>query len=230
MDYRDNDYDRMDSRYSGNRNLYCDLCFRRCRGVYHVIEKGDTLYSLGKRYHVSVSDLMRANPYVNVYNLRIGEELCIPVRPQPRMENMNEENWNSYPSESQTGTAMPDDNNRMMQGNTMMPDNNSRMMPEDTAMPGSRGWQMDAGGQESRGLQWNTGMSDSGNMRENNEMSDMRDRQDMEEKFVEEEEVKAEGGSAARNQFSENDSLKDVLGRMGLSMSDFMECLSKKMD
>ena len=55
-----------------------------CRGMVHVIEKGDTLYRLGKRYHVSVGQLMFANPFVNVYNLQIGDELCIPISIQPR--------------------------------------------------------------------------------------------------------------------------------------------------
>ena len=55
-----------------------------CRGMVHVIEKGDTLYQLGKRYHVSVGQLMFANPFVNVYNLQIGDELCIPISIQPR--------------------------------------------------------------------------------------------------------------------------------------------------
>ena len=54
-----------------------------CRGVVHVIAKGDTLYSLGKRYHVSVGQLMFANPFVDVYNLQIGDELCVPVSPRP---------------------------------------------------------------------------------------------------------------------------------------------------
>lgn len=49
-----------------------------CRGLIHVIRQGDTLYKLGKQYHVSVSSLMYANPYVNVYNLQVGDELCIP--------------------------------------------------------------------------------------------------------------------------------------------------------
>ena len=40
---------------------------KTCRfGFIHVIEQGDTLYKLGKRYGV------------NVYNLQIGDELCIP--------------------------------------------------------------------------------------------------------------------------------------------------------
>lgn len=55
-----------------------------CRGLIHVIQRGDTLYLLGKRYHVPVSSIMYANPYVNIYNLQIGDELCIPVGPQPR--------------------------------------------------------------------------------------------------------------------------------------------------
>lgn len=55
-----------------------------CRGMIHVIENGDTLYLLGKRYNVSVSSIMFANPYVNVYNLQVGDELCIPVGTQTR--------------------------------------------------------------------------------------------------------------------------------------------------
>lgn len=62
-----------------------------CRGIIHVIEKGDTLYKLGQRYHVSVSRIMYANPYVNIYNLQVGDELCIPVGQQPREEMEMEE-------------------------------------------------------------------------------------------------------------------------------------------
>lgn len=66
---------------------------RPCRGIVHVVEQGDTLYNLGKRYHVSVAQIMFANPYVDVYNLQIGAELCIPVSIQPReRENQGEMN------------------------------------------------------------------------------------------------------------------------------------------
>lgn len=160
MDYQNNESNRAGGRYSGNQQLYCDLCFRRCRGLYHVIEQGDTLYSLGKRYHVSVSDLIRANPYVNVYNLRIGEELCIPVRPpKPQPRTNEEEDWMDQMRER-----------REEQGEII------------------------------------------------------EQRQEMEEAYVEEEELKES------NQFSENDSIKDVLDKTGLSMSDFMKFLSQKMD
>lgn len=52
---------------------------RECNGVVHVIEKGDTLYKLSRMYGVRLIDLMRENPFLNVYNLQIGDEICIPV-------------------------------------------------------------------------------------------------------------------------------------------------------
>ena len=51
----------------------------QCRGIYYVVQEGDTLYSIGKRYHVSVRDLIFANPYAEIYNLPVGVELCIPT-------------------------------------------------------------------------------------------------------------------------------------------------------
>lgn len=69
----------MNQRNRNNGNIYCDRCFDRCRGTLHVIESGDTLYNLGRKYQVTISDIMRSNPYVNVYNLQLGEELCIPI-------------------------------------------------------------------------------------------------------------------------------------------------------
>lgn len=74
-----------------NRDIYCDRCFSRCRGILHIVESGDTLYHLGRRYQVSVSDIMRANPYVNVYNLQLGDELCIPMLGGQPNFNLEEE-------------------------------------------------------------------------------------------------------------------------------------------
>ena len=52
---------------------------KTCRfGFIHVIEQGDTLYKLGKRYGVTVSDIMFDNPCLNLYYLQIVDELCIP--------------------------------------------------------------------------------------------------------------------------------------------------------
>lgn len=48
-----------------------------CVDVYQV-QAGDTLYSIGRRYNVSVGLLMKANMIDNPYDLRIGLKLCIP--------------------------------------------------------------------------------------------------------------------------------------------------------
>lgn len=62
--------------------------FDYCEGKVHVIREGDSLYKISKMYEVPLALIMRANPYVDVYNLKVGEEVCIPVvmeRPQPPM-------------------------------------------------------------------------------------------------------------------------------------------------
>lgn len=62
-----------------NRTGNICMC-RKCDGIVHTIRRGDTLYLLSRQYNVSVNDIMNANRNVNIYNLRIGEQLCIPVR------------------------------------------------------------------------------------------------------------------------------------------------------
>lgn len=53
-----------------------------CNGMVHVIRPGETLYQLSRKYRVPLALLLRANPYVDVYNLQEGQEICIPmVRP-----------------------------------------------------------------------------------------------------------------------------------------------------
>ena len=50
-----------------------------CNGHMHMIKKGDTLYALSRRYHVPLEVMLRANPYVDVYNLQPGQEICSRV-------------------------------------------------------------------------------------------------------------------------------------------------------
>lgn len=51
----------------------------RCHGMVHKVVAGDTLYKLSKMYGVRLIDIMKENPYVNVYNLQVGDEICIPT-------------------------------------------------------------------------------------------------------------------------------------------------------
>ena len=80
-----------------------------CRGLVHVIQKGDTLYELGKQYHVSVTQLMFANPFVDVYNLQIGDELCIPATIQPRQaEDLSQGRQVQMPAGRGEGSQLPE--------------------------------------------------------------------------------------------------------------------------
>lgn len=53
--------------------------FEYCEGKVHVISEGDSLYSISRLYNIPLALIMRANPYVDVYNLQVGTEVCIPV-------------------------------------------------------------------------------------------------------------------------------------------------------
>jgi len=44
----------------------------------YVIKKGDTFYNLAQKHKISINDLVMANPYVNPYNLSVGQTICIP--------------------------------------------------------------------------------------------------------------------------------------------------------
>ncbi len=67
-----------------NNNMNNNM--EKCNGYIHVIKSGDTLYKLAKEYDVRLMDIMRMNPYVNVYNLQVGDEICIPMNVTPMEE------------------------------------------------------------------------------------------------------------------------------------------------
>ena len=66
-------------------DMFGNICTcRKCNGIVHTIKKGDTLYQLSRYYNVTINEIMRANANVNVYNLQIGDQICIPTRrPMP---------------------------------------------------------------------------------------------------------------------------------------------------
>ncbi|WMJ87903.1 lytic transglycosylase [Anaerocolumna sp. MB42-C2] len=47
--------------------------------MIYNIKQGDTLYNISRTYNVPLALILRANPYVDIYNLQVGDELCIPV-------------------------------------------------------------------------------------------------------------------------------------------------------
>ncbi|MDD5936160.1 MAG: LysM peptidoglycan-binding domain-containing protein [Clostridiales bacterium] len=53
--------------------------YQNCNGIIYVIKPGDTLYKISQRYGIPTAKLLRANPNMNIYNLRIGDKICIPT-------------------------------------------------------------------------------------------------------------------------------------------------------
>ena len=114
-----------------------------CTGIIHVVKEGDTLYKIGKMHGVSVSALMYANPYVNIYNLQGGDELCVPVYnmswnggKEPRTganagqpQNMQSGGTMQQPQNMQSGETMQQPQN--MQGGGTMQRPQSRVMAEE---------------------------------------------------------------------------------------------------
>lgn len=67
-----------------------------CSGLIHTVCSGDSLYMISKKYHISLDDLIKANPNLDPYNLRVGMKLCVPVprhTPAAPMDEMMPENY-----------------------------------------------------------------------------------------------------------------------------------------
>lgn len=119
-----------------------------CTGIIHVVKEGDTLYKIGKMHGVSVSALMYANPYVNIYNLQVGDELCVPVYnmswnggKEPRTganagqpQNMQSGGTMQQPQNMQSGETMQRPQSRVMAEEAV----EEQESPEIMRMQGSR--------------------------------------------------------------------------------------------
>ena len=54
-----------------------------CSGFFYTIRPGDTLFELAQRFGTTVSAIVAANPGIDPMRLVPGEQICIPVQPQP---------------------------------------------------------------------------------------------------------------------------------------------------
>ncbi|HAQ41922.1 MAG TPA: hypothetical protein DCM73_14565 [Clostridiales bacterium] len=50
-------------------------------GAYYIIREGESFYSLAQRYGLPLNLLLEANPEANPYDLKVGQEICIPNVP-----------------------------------------------------------------------------------------------------------------------------------------------------
>jgi len=50
-------------------------------GAYYIIKEGDSFYNIAQRYSLPLNILLEANPEANPYDLKVGQEICIPNVP-----------------------------------------------------------------------------------------------------------------------------------------------------
>lgn len=127
--------------------------YEYCDGITHTIKKGDTLYEISREHKVPLSMLLRANPYVDVFNLQVGDTICVPTKkplekafltPRPSRRNVTgntdqeavmpqcnatamSQQANAADTTDRNVTAMPRDENE-----SDMPDRNAVAMPRNT--------------------------------------------------------------------------------------------------
>lgn len=83
-----------------------------CRGEKHVVKEGDTLYQISRMHQVPLHLILRANPGVDVYNLQVGEEICVPdskMHSRPQMPGRPRPEMPSQPENPEPPvSSMPD--------------------------------------------------------------------------------------------------------------------------
>ncbi|HCC69854.1 MAG TPA: hypothetical protein DEQ09_01675, partial [Bacteroidales bacterium] len=60
---------------------------------YHILQKGESVYSLSRKYDVPEEQIIEANPEINIFDLHVGAEMAIPrklFREQPQFFKTDE--------------------------------------------------------------------------------------------------------------------------------------------
>ncbi|MCS7265291.1 MAG: BON domain-containing protein [Armatimonadetes bacterium] len=52
------------------------------RWQWHIVQKGETLYSLARQYRTTVKDIVRLNGWQSAKPLKVGEKIKVPIQPQ----------------------------------------------------------------------------------------------------------------------------------------------------
>lgn len=53
-------------------------------GIHYTIRTGDSLYSVSRRYNISIAAISRENPLIDIFNLKTGDEIILPVNFQTK--------------------------------------------------------------------------------------------------------------------------------------------------
>lgn len=216
----------------GNENHErCNMNKRYCNGMVHVIKQGETLYQLSRRYRVPLALILRANPYVDVYNLQVGQEICIPVvRPFNGMVCMpiQQRNDGNPRMMDNRQRQMPDGNEQEMAG--QMPSEESQAEME--GMPQQMPQQMPQGGMNQQMPQQGGMMPQSGMAPQPNDMVAQSSQPWPEESpcpcqsqadVYEQNEDRHEDDEVEVYITSGNRSLGDILQEYDVDLDDFVE-------
>ncbi len=216
----------------GNENHErCNMNKRYCNGMVHVIKQGETLYQLSRRYRVPLALILRANPYVDVYNLQVGQEICIPVvRPFNGMVCMpiQQRNDGNPRMMDNRQRQMPDGNEQEMAG--QMPSEESQAEME--GMPQQMPQQMPQGGMNQQMPQQGGMMPQSGMAPQPNDMVAQSSQPWPEESpcpcqsqadVYEQNEDRHEDDEVEVYITSGNRSLGDILKEYDVDLDDFVE-------
>ena len=57
-------------------------------GVYHEVQRGDTIWKISKLYDVDVKDIVRANRLPDATKINVGQKLFIPNYEEPKERNV----------------------------------------------------------------------------------------------------------------------------------------------
>ena len=148
--------------------------YEYCDGMTHTVKQGETLYSLSRQYNVPLAIILRANPYIDVYNLKIGDTICVPVKRQGQGNGCQGMVCGGMAVMPRAG-GQDEDTGMDMEEN--MPEDTGmdmgRNMPEDTGM--DMGREMPGGGMNMR---MGRGMYDYGNSMDTDNNITGRDREE----------------------------------------------------
>lgn len=60
----------------------------QCKDTIYIVKPGDTMYKISKKYRINMELIMQNNPYLNVFNLQPGDEMCLPLKTVKPIENV----------------------------------------------------------------------------------------------------------------------------------------------
>ncbi len=76
---------------------------RYFKGMTHSVKEGETLFQISRFYRVPLALILRANPYVDVYNLQPNQKIYIPVSKQAQKPFAGNRKRRNYGGQSSGG-------------------------------------------------------------------------------------------------------------------------------